>query len=140
MSHVHNPAIYQDPVAEDLHQAQETITLPVADPIGVALDILRRRFPTVCLWFGTSTRHWWAVANGHLIEALTPEELGRHLDLANVGESRQGDTGTSDRLSRSSAPLPPPAESGKRLRGPPPSSRTPPMTPAGIRPAAGKGT
>lgn len=61
--------------------AHDTSTTPILDP-AFALDILRRRFPKICLWFGASTRHWWAYADGHLIEARTAQELGQCLDLA----------------------------------------------------------
>lgn len=63
-----------------------------------ALRILRWRFPTLCLWFGASTGHWWAYLDGALIEARTPEELGRRVDIATCrapanGEIRRGPSG-----------------------------------------------
>ena len=36
---------------------------------------LRHRFPTVPVWFGEHTRHWWALAADRLVEAGTPQEL-----------------------------------------------------------------
>ncbi|MGH3389303.1 MAG: hypothetical protein ACRDOO_10545 [Actinomadura sp.] len=93
--------------------------LTTADP--VALTLLRRRFPGVCLWFGHSTRHWWAYVNGHLVEARTPEELGRRLDLA--GGRGYDDPAAADRTPCGGAPA------DVRLR-------TPPTAPAHLRAAA----
>jgi hypothetical protein len=44
----------------------------------------------VCLWFGSSTRHWWAVVDGGLLEAPTPQELGLRIDLAATDSPRPG--------------------------------------------------
>src|ERR1700754_511802 len=43
--------------------------------ISYELHLLRRRFPTVTLWFGNATRHFWALVDDRLIEAKTPQEL-----------------------------------------------------------------
>lgn len=72
--------------------AREPVTVPPHDP-ALALSLLRRRFPTVCLWFGTATRHWWAVVDGRLLEARTPQELGLRIDLAATDSPRPGKLG-----------------------------------------------
>jgi hypothetical protein len=84
MMHVHDLPICAHPTA--------STTALTVDP-ALALDILRRRFPGLCLWFGNSTRHWWAVVDGDLLEAGTPEELGRRIDLAvrDLSIIREGD-------------------------------------------------
>ncbi|GAA2085993.1 hypothetical protein [Actinomadura alba] len=46
----------------------------------MALALLEQRFPAVPLWFGQATGHWWALAGDRLIEAHTPEHLGRELE------------------------------------------------------------
>ena len=61
--------------------------------IPYELHLLRRRFPTVILWFGQSTRHFWALVDDRLIEAETPQELANAITDARVwppGGSRPG--------------------------------------------------
>jgi hypothetical protein len=52
--------------------------LPCDEETG-ALGLLMARFPDVPIWFGNATRHWWALEDDRLIEAVTPEELERVL-------------------------------------------------------------
>jgi len=42
--------------------------------------VLARRFPNTVVWFGESTRQWWALVwcgRWHLVEAVAPEQLTR---------------------------------------------------------------
>lgn len=41
---------------------------------------LARRFPSLPIWFGEHTGHWWALADNRLIEADSAGELGLVLD------------------------------------------------------------
>jgi hypothetical protein len=56
---------------------------PSNDPAD-GLKMLRQCFPSVITWFGASTGHWWALADGRLIEAATPTELARMLHSAEL--------------------------------------------------------
>lgn len=91
MSHVHDLTNREDGTGPS-PSARESVAVPPHDP-ALALSLLRRRFPTVCLWFGTSTRHWWAVVDGRLLEACTPQELGLRIDLAATDSPRPGKPG-----------------------------------------------
>ncbi|GAA2096576.1 hypothetical protein GCM10009780_43860 [Actinomadura alba] len=53
------------------------------------LHLLRRRFPTVTLWFGHATRHFWAVMDDRLIEAQTPHGLASAITDARVWPPRE---------------------------------------------------
>ena len=75
--------------------------------VQVAVAVLARRFPNTVVWFGESTRQWWALVwcgRWNLVEAVAPKELTRaiintasrpwHLsvtDLAPVPRTRRQD-------------------------------------------------
>jgi hypothetical protein len=81
MGNLYGLPIGGNPTARSPCPIPDTATTPTLDP-ALALDLLRRRFPGVLLWFGNATGHWWALVDGDLLEARTPEELGRRLDRA----------------------------------------------------------
>ncbi|GAB3958037.1 hypothetical protein GCM10029978_001990 [Actinoallomurus acanthiterrae] len=55
------------------------LTPPIGSQAAVTASMLKRRFPSAMVWFGTFTRRWWALvwASGRwqLIEGAGPEEL-----------------------------------------------------------------
>jgi hypothetical protein len=57
------------------------LTPPVGGDVASTASLLRRRFPWAVVWFGASTRHWWAMVRTdgwwRLVEAAGPEELTR---------------------------------------------------------------
>ncbi|GAA2096766.1 hypothetical protein [Actinomadura alba] len=55
--------------------------------IPYELHLLRRRFPTVTLWFGHTTRHFWALVDDRLIEATTPQELANAINDTRIRQS-----------------------------------------------------
>jgi hypothetical protein len=57
--------------------------------IPYELHLLRRRFPTVILWFGQATRHFWALVDDRLIEAESPQELANAITDARVWPPRE---------------------------------------------------
>jgi hypothetical protein len=44
-----------------------------------AARALEERFPGVRAWYGLSTRSWWALEDGRLIEAATAEHLAEQI-------------------------------------------------------------
>ncbi|MCW2900468.1 MAG: hypothetical protein JWO67_2733 [Streptosporangiaceae bacterium] len=50
------------------------------DTVSTLARALSRRFPSVPIWFGEHTGHWWALADNRLIEADSAGDLGLVLD------------------------------------------------------------
>ena len=64
--------------------------IPGSEPVdhkAVVAD-LRRRFPGVQIWYGDSTRSYWAMVAEQLYEATSPS--GLHLILDSVAPTRRG--------------------------------------------------
>ncbi|GAA2096404.1 hypothetical protein [Actinomadura alba] len=73
--------------------------------IPYELNLLRSRFPSIPLWFGQATRHFWALVDDRLVEAKTPEQLASAITDTRVWPPRgeRLDNGPVRRSSPSSA-------------------------------------
>ena len=53
-----------------------------------ALAALRDRFPGVEIWRGHYTGHWWAIADGRLLEAVRPDDMATALTQLAVPQTQ----------------------------------------------------
>jgi hypothetical protein len=63
-----------------------------ADEHAAEVDALRRRYPGWTVWFGSFTRHWWALpprgrGPAHLLEAETPQRLIARIEVVQHGDA-----------------------------------------------------
>lgn len=105
-----------------------TVALPDSDrdlqpEQARALQLLAHRFPKIPIWFGHATRNWWAMVGGRLIEATTPEELGRLLDYAQPQPERGRPARRTDSSPGVGSGGPPSFEAAERETAPIPAMR-----------------
>jgi hypothetical protein len=104
--------------------------LPTPTPVpdkGLALHLLKQRFPGTPLWFGPFTGHWWALEGDRFIEAASPEELGRLLDGLRALQPRTSDLPPARRPAgpeTGAAAVPRPATRRGRRAAPPADATT----------------
>lgn len=68
--------------------------LPIVPAIQASPERIRRawllalqeRFPYLCAWYGQSTRHWWALLGGQLVEQETADALARQVARWRAGD------------------------------------------------------